>query len=445
MIELSPELMTLGMLGLVLFGILTGYPIAYVLGILGFAFGYLIFGDRVVFLFYSRLYNTFTSYTLLAIPLFVFMGAVLERSGIVERAYSAMYLLLGGFRGGLAVITILLGMVVSATVGVFAASITILTLVSLPPMIKRGYSKSLSTGSVTAGGLLGILIPPSIMLILYGPMANLSVGRLFFSTIVPGITIGLLYIAYISIRCFFQPHLAPAVPREEREQVPFLQKIKMLVVSLVPAAILVFSVLGVIFFGIAPPTEAAGVGAFIALLLAIMYRRFNFKLLVDVSMTTAKTSGFVFLIIALAIPFGSVLIASGGADIIEGLILSVPGGKYGALAAMLMTVMVLGFFVEWIAILYIVVPILTPIARDLNFDPLWFATMVCVTMQMGFMTPPMSFGIFICKGASAPELGIEITDIMRGVIPFVLLVIVALIILTLFPGLVTFLPNLMLN
>ncbi len=440
MIELSPEIITIGMLSSVLVGILTGYPICYVLGLIGFVSGYFIFEDQVLFLFYSRLYNTFTSYSLMAIPLFVFMGAVLERSGIVERVYHALYLFLGRFRGGLAVVTVLLGIIIAATVGVFAASITILTLVSLPPMIKRGYSKRLATGSVTAGGLLGILIPPSIMLIIYGPMANISVGRLFFATIVPGLIIGSLYIGYISLRCLIQPELAPPISDDER-RIPFNEKFKALTVSLLPPVILVLSVLGVIFWGIAPPTEAAGVGAFVAVLLSIVYHSFNVKLMVDAAIITAKMSGFCFLIIGLSIPFGSVMIASGGGDIIADLIMSIPGEKWGGLFAMLGIVFILGLFVEWIAILYIVVPIMTPIAKELGFDSLWFATMVCVTMQMGYMTPPMSMGVFVCKGAIPPGINVEMSDIMRGTLPFVFLVMIAVVLLCIFPELVTFLPG----
>jgi len=440
MFNLSPEIISFGMLSGVLIAILSGYPICYMLGIVGFLAGYLVFQNQVVYLFYNFMYSTLTNYSLMAIPLFVFMGAILQHSGIVERVYHALYMFLGQFRGGLAVVTILLGIIVAATVGVFAASITILALVSLPPMIKRGYSKRLATGAVTAGGLLGILIPPSIMLIIYGPMANISVGKLFFATIVPGLLIGFLYIAYISLRCLIKPELAPSISKKETE-ISFNEKLKLLLFSLVPTVILILSVLGAIFFGIAPPTEAAGIGALVAVLLSIAYRSFNFKLLVDASVITAKMSGFAFLIIGLSVPFGSVLIASGGGDVVTDLIMSVPGDVWGAFFVMIGIVFLLGLFVEWIAILYIVVPIMTPIAKELGFDPLWFATMVCIAMQMGYMTPPMSMGVFVCKAAAPPELHIEMSDIIRGTLPHVFLVMLAILLCCLFPGLITYLPG----
>ncbi len=307
MIDLSPELVTIIMMGGVFLGVMTGYPLGFIVGALALAVGYTIFGGQVVDVIYSRIYGIMTNYIILAVPLFVFMGVMLERSGIAEKLYDALYVWLGGFRGGLAIVTVLMGTILAATVGIIAASITMLTLVALPSMIKRGYSKSIATGAITSGGCLGILIPPSIMLVLYGPMAGISVGQLFFGAVRPGFTLSGLYVIYIGLRSFFQPHIAPAVPVEER-QIPFLKKTWMLLVALGPVAILIMSVLGVIFLGIAPPTEAAGVGAFVATMLTIVYRRFSWQVLKEVALITMRSCGFIFLIVSMAVAFTAVFL-----------------------------------------------------------------------------------------------------------------------------------------
>jgi len=295
MIDLSPEMVTAIMMGGVFIGVLTGFPLGFIVGALALFVGFFVFGGalQVANVIYSNIYGILTNYVIIAVPLFVFMGVMLERSGIAERLYDALYLWLGGFRGGLAIVTVLMGTILAATVGIIAASITMLALAVLPSMLKRGYSKALATGSVTAGGCLGILIPPSIMLVLYGPMAGISVGQLFFGAFLPGFTLSALYITYIAIRSYLQPHIAPSVPIEDRK-VPFMKKTTLLLSSTVPVAVLILSVLGVIFFGIAPPTEAAGVGAFMATLLAIIYRNFSLKTLKEASLITLKSCGFIF-------------------------------------------------------------------------------------------------------------------------------------------------------
>ena len=279
--ELSPELVTILMLGGILVLVMSGFPLAYIIGFIGVAVGIFLWGEGVADVFYLRVYRLMVNRVLLAVPLFVFMGSMLERSGIIEKLYTALYLWLGGFRGGLAVVTVMVGTVMAATVGVITASVTLLTLVALPSMIKRGYSKSFAAGACTAGGILGILIPPSVMIVVYGPMAEISVGKMFFGAFVPGFMLATGYIAYIVIRAFVQHDIGPPVPIEDRS-VPFLKKTGILAISLVPPAILIFSVLGVIFLGIATPTEAAATGALMSMILTMGYRRFNLKVLKDV-------------------------------------------------------------------------------------------------------------------------------------------------------------------
>ena len=338
----------------------------------------------------------------------------------------------------------MLGTIIAATVGVIAASITMLAIVALPSMLKHGYSKSLATGSVTAGGILGILIPPSIMLILYGPMAGVSVGKLFMGAIFPGLTLSTLYMTYITIRSFAQKGIAPPVPVEERK-VPFLTKTYRMLVALVPTAVLIMSVLGVIFLGIAPPTEAAGVGAFASILLVVAYRRFSWKTLQEAALTTILISGYCALLLAMAVAFVSVFIAVGGQEVVTQLLLAVPGGKWGTFGAIMFIILILGMFIDWIGIILLIVPILTPVVMELGFDPVWFGIMVCVNLQMAFMTPPVAGGIFITKGACKPEWGVTMGDIIRGTLPFVGLVVIGLSLFTIFPEIITWLPRQMIG
>ena len=442
--ELSAELVTIVMLGSVLALVITGFPLAYIIGFIGIALGIFLWQEQVSSVFYLRVYRLMVNRVLLAVPLFVFMGAMLERSGIIERLYATLYLWLGGFRGGLAVVTVIVGTIMAATVGVITASVTLLTLVALPSMVRRGYSKSFAAGAVTAGGILGILIPPSVMIVVYGPMAQLSVGKMFFGAFVPGFMLAIGYITYIVVRAFAQPDIGPPVPLEERA-VPFLKKTGMLAVSIVPPAILIFSVLGVIFLGIATPTEAAATGAFMAMLLTIGYRRFNMQVLKDVLTTMLRLSGFIFLVGTMSFAFVGVFLGYGCNVVVTELVMNMPGGKWGAFALIMFVIFLLGFFIDWIGILFIMVPIITPIFEALGFDPIWAAVMVCVNLQTSFMTPPFAMGIYICRGAADPELGIAVMDIIRGIIPYVLIVLVVMVLLVIFPNLITWLPGLMIE
>ncbi len=330
------------MLGGIVLGVLTGFPVGFVIGAVGLGVGYLVFGDIIGEVLYVRAIDLMINYILLAVPLFIFMGTMLEHSGIAEKMFDALYVWFGGTRGGLAVTTIVIGTLVAATVGIIAASVTMLTLVALPTMVKRGYSKSLATGSVCAGGCLGILIPPSVMLVLYGPMANISVGKLFFGAFIPGFLLSGLYITYILIHSYFRPEIAPAIPPEQMPDISFGRKTVNLIAAVAPTGVLIMSVLGVIFLGIAPPSEAAGMGAFVATLLTIAYRRFNFKVLKDVSLSTLRSSGFIFLLLAAAVAFVGVFVRGGGGEVVENLIVGVPGGRWGSFAVVMFIIFILG-------------------------------------------------------------------------------------------------------
>jgi tripartite ATP-independent transporter DctM subunit len=275
-------------------------------------------------------------------------------------------------------------------------------------------------------------------------MAQISVGKLFFGAFIPGFILSGLYMSYIAIHSLLRPKSAPAVPPEER-RVPFLQKTVRLVTAVMPVLILILSVLGVIFMGIASPTEASGIGALAATLLTIAYGRFNLKVLRDVSLETFRSVGFIFLIVVMAFSFVGVFIAAGCDRVISSVILSFPGGKWGVFAIVMFIAFIMGFFIDWIGIVFILVPIITPIAETLGFDPIWFAMMICVNLQMSFMTPPFAWAIFFLRGQAPPDLGITLADIIRGVIPYVFLIMIALGLLISFPQLILWLPSQMIR
>jgi len=445
MIDISQETIAIILLVGVLFGVITGFPLAPVIAGIALIVGYFTWGGpQVTSLFYSRMWGLIRSYVILAAPLFIFMGIMLERSGIAERLYDALYLWLGGFRGGLAITTVLIGTVLAACVGIIGASVTMLALVALPAMVKRGYDKALASGSVCAGGTLGILIPPSIMLVLYGPMAEISVGKLFMAAFIPGLVLSGLYCTYIAIYCLFQPHKAPAVPPKERT-VPFLKKTTLLLTAMVPPVMLVLAVLGSIFFGVAPPTEAASVGAFAATLLALAYRRLTFRALKETAFETLRVTSKVIFVAVCAFMFVGVFLGLGGGNVVKEIILSAPGGKWGAFLLIMFTVFILGMFIDWLGIIFIMIPIITPIGPVLGFDTIWLAVMICVNLQMSFLTPPFAYAIFFLRAAVSPELEVSTADIIRGVIPFVFLIMVGLGLCVAFPQLITWLPSQMIK
>ncbi|MBM4449141.1 MAG: TRAP transporter large permease subunit, partial [Chloroflexi bacterium] len=317
MINLSGEMTALVMLGLVVVGVLLGYPLAFVIGGVTITIGILLFGPKTAsWILYSRAWEIVLNPTLLAVPGFIFMGLMLGHSGIAEKMFAALYVWLGGLRGGLAITTVVLGTILAATVGIIGASVSALAIIALPAMIKRGYDRALASGAVCAGGTLGILIPPSVMLVVYGPMALISVGKLFFAAFMPGFLLSALYIGYITVYSFIRPETAPAVPLEERA-VPFLKKTTDLLLSLLPPALLILAVLGTIFAGIATPTEAAGVGAVAATLLAVIYRHFNLKVLQDVVLQTLIVSAMVMAIGAMGFAFVGIFLRAGGGDAVK--------------------------------------------------------------------------------------------------------------------------------
>lgn len=423
-------------------GIFSGYYLFAVLGILGILFGILFWGDGVFNLLGSSVLETFRNYSLLAIPLFVLMGNILEKSGIAEKIFHALSINLGRLRGSLAVSALVISIIFGASTGVVGATVVTMGTLFLPSMLNRNYNKRMATGVICAGGALGVLIPPSIMLIVYGPAAGISVGQLFYAALIPGVLMGILYICYVLIRSYIQPDYAPSIPKEELTQ--YSSKEKLIgILHMLPVLILVIAVLGSIWFGIAPPTEAAAIGAFIAILIAIVYKKLTFKVLKESLYSTLQISTMVYMIIIFAGVFVSVFMRLGGGRVVEQSLSSLPFDEWGMFITMMLVVFVLGLIMDWIASILIIIPIFTPLAAMLGFDPIWFATMVCIMYQTSFLTPPFAYSIFYLKGVAPPE--VSTSDIMRGVWPFVGIQVFTLIICALFPEIVLWLPSQMLQ
>ncbi|MGQ9695674.1 MAG: TRAP transporter large permease [Thermodesulfobacteriota bacterium] len=444
MIDLSPEWTTVVMFAGILVGILLGYPLAFSLSGVAMIIGFALWGSGMFEMFYLRLFGIITEYVFLAFPLFVFMGIMVERSGVTDRLFGSLYLILGGLRGGLAISTIVLGTILAASVGVIGASVTMMGLIALPAMVQRNYDKSLASGAVCAGGTLGILIPPSIMLVIYGPTANISVGELFMAAFFPGFLLSGLYILYIGIRCALQPQMGPAMPARDRN-IPAPKKFFLLGTSLLPPLILILTVLGSIFFGIAAPTEAAAMGAIGAIMLALAYRSLSWKALWDTMFQTMHTTAMALFIAVGASMFTGTFLGMGCGDVLTKLIVNMPFGKWGSFVLIMVIVFVLGMFIDWIGIVLVMVPLVTPIGDSLGFNRIWLAMMIIVNLQMSFMTPPFAYAIFFLKGIIPDEMGISTNTIIRGVIPFIALIAIALGLMVLFPEIILWLPSKMLK
>lgn len=434
----SEQAAAIFMFGLLLAMVIGGVHLAFALIFIGMVFGLIYQGLAILPMAMLQIFDVMESEILIAVPLFVFMGTLLEKTGIAEKVYQSLYELFGPVRGGLAIATIVTCTIFAACTGVIAATVTTMSLLAIPSMLKRKYNKGLATGVVCAGGSLGILIPPSVMLVMYGPMANLSVAKLFAAALFPGLLLSALYLAYILIRSWLQPETAPAISREERPPIN-LKLFKNTAFYMLPAGFLIVAVLGSILAGVASPTEASGVGAFCALVLAFIYRKLTFAYLKEAAHSTLIVTSMVFFIIFGAGIFNVVFLYLGGGTLIKDTLIGLPLGRWFVLAIMMTLLFIGGFFISWQGLLYILVPIFLPVVDALGFNQLWFALLVCVNLQMSFLTPPFAYAIFFVKGASPPE--ITTLDIYRGVIPFVILQIVGLLLCILFPEIILWLPR----
>ena len=438
---MTPELLTALIFVFILAGIMLGYPIVFVIGGVAGIFGLIVYGSATPTVFATTIYSTITNYVLIAVPLFVLMGNLLERSGIAESLFGALRYLLGPVRGGIALAVVSVCIVFAACTGIVGASVVTMGVLAIPPMLKYGYDKSLTTGTVAAGGSLGILIPPSIMLVIMGSQARVNVGQLFAGAFVPGVMLGILYMIYIFITCNIKPHLGPPLSLEERKAVPVVRRLKLSVINLIPPLLLILGVLGSILAGIATPTEAAGVGAFLVLLMMVGYRRFSLLAVKEAVFECAKTSGMVLLIAAAATCFSSVFVAGGCGEVIKNAVLGLEIGKWGVLVIIMLVYFLLGMLMDWVAIVFITFPIFMPIASELGFDTIWFMMLIAINLQSSFLTPPFGYALFYLKSIVPPE--VKMIDIYRGIVPFVLIIGVVLILCVFFPEIILWLPSIM--
>jgi len=417
--------------------LLIGFPVAFTLGAIAMAFGGFFLGWQEFQLLPMRVWGVMTNFSLLAVPLFVFMGVILERSGMAEELLETVERLMGQLRGGMAVAIVLVGAVLAATTGVVGATVVAMGVIALPVMLKNGYDKGLATGIIASSGTLGQIIPPSIILILLADVMGVATGELFAAAVVPGLLLVLIFIVYILIIAFFRPELVPAA--KVKEDLPGLAG--KVIKNLLPLLLLVVAVLGSIFFGIASPTESAAVGALGTMLLAASHGRMSFTNLRDSSRQTARLTSMVFMVLIGATAFGLVFRSMGGDIVVEDVMTALPGGEWSFLAASMLLIFVLGFFLDFLEICFIVVPILAPIAELMGINMLWFAILIAMNLQTSFLTPPFGFSLFYLKSVAPPSVRIQ--DIYRGVIPFIVLQVLVLGAIVVFPDIVQWLPALM--
>ncbi|HEX7043066.1 MAG TPA: TRAP transporter large permease subunit [Burkholderiales bacterium] len=433
--------MSVGILTALFFGALLlflalGLPLAFVLGGVSVVFLYFTWGVDSFYLVAAKMWDSMNSFTVVAIPLFVFMAMVLERAGIAQDLYRMMHLWWGGVRGGLAIGTVGICTIFAAMCGISGAAVVSMGTIALPAMLERKYDKELALGCINAGGGLGILIPPSILMILYALITGVSVGKLFAAGVLPGLLLALLLSLYIAVRCYFQPHLGPALPKEERGT--WRDKLVALRAVLLPILV-VLMVLGSIVGGIATPTEAAGMGVLGALISAAVYRRLSWDMIRESALRTLRLTAMIMWILFAAHAFSAAYQSMGAQSLIADLMGSLPGGPWGTLIFIQILLIFLGMVLDPVGIMLITLPVFLPIVTAAGFDPIWFGILFIINMEIGYMTPPFGFNLFYLKGIVPP--GITMGDIYRSVIPYTLVEIAGLAIVMAFPAITLWLPD----
>ncbi len=418
--------------------LLLGFPVAYTLGGVAIVFGYIGMGSQLFDLLPLRIWGIMTNYVLLAVPLFVFMGVMLEKSGVAEELLDTMGLLFGKFRGGIALSVIVVGALLAASTGIVGATVVTMGLLSLPTMLKRGYSIPVATGTIAAAGTLGQIIPPSVALVLLGSMLNVPVGDMFVGALIPGMILIGAYLLWILILAFFKPLSLPAMPVEELKQFRESGFWRRVLHAFLAPMLLMLSVLGSIFFGIASPTEAAGVGALGALILTMLRKKFSLAVLKQVMDETTHLTSMVFSILLGATAFTLVFRGLGGDLQLSSWIVEADVSPGTLLAVSMLVMFIAGFFIDFIEIIFILVPVIAPLLHRMGVDLLWFGILAAVNLQTSFLTPPFGFALFYLKGVAPPE--VKTKHIYKGVIPFVLLQLIVLVCLIKFPQLSLWLP-----
>jgi len=434
---ISPEILGIFLIAVMLFSIFVGFPISFTLIFLGFVFGYLGFGKLVFYLLTLQFSMVMTEQTLAAVPLFVFMGIMMEQAGLMERLFSSVQMMLSRVRGSLFYAVLFVSIIFAAATGIVGASVTILGIMAAKSMNRSGYDVRLAAGTITAGGTLGILIPPSIMLVVMGPIMEIPVTDLFAAAIIPGIMLAVLYAGYATIRCYLDPSLGPVVAEEDREK-----DIKVVLyeffMGLVPPALLVFSALGSILFGLATPTEAAGCGALGSILLALAYRKLTLDKLKDGLIKTLEITALIMLLVAASNFFGAVFARLGTPSMITDFLLSLEVNRYLILLIVMAMIFLLGWPLEWVPIVLIVVPIILPLIEGLGFNLIWFAILVAVNLQTAWLSPPVALSAYFLKGV-VPEW--DLKDIYIGMMQFMVLQVIGLLLIIIFPQIALWLPH----
>ncbi len=437
---MSPsELMAIGMIVAFFVLLLVGIPVGLGLAASAFFFGYIGFGPALFSLLPSRIYGVVTNYTLMAIPLFVFMGVMLEKSKLAEELIDVVGHLFGKVQGGMGVAIILVGVLLGAATGIVGATIVTLGLLTLPTLLRRGYPKTIATGMICASGTLGQIIPPSLVLILLADILQESVGTMFAAAMVPGLTLAAVYVMSILLYGMWKPGAMPPIPLDERRALSRGALLRKVVLVVGPPVGLVFAVLGSIIGGLAAPTEAASMGAVGALVFVALSGRLTGPMLFQVARSTLLISAMVFFILICAQVFGLAFRGLGGEHLVQRMFDWVPGGTNGALLFLMLLIFVLGFFLEWIEITYIALPMFLPVFMQAGVDPVWLGILICLNLQTSFLTPPFGWSLFFLKGVAPP--GVSTMDIYKGAVPFIGLQFVALTVVFFFPDLATWLPS----
>jgi tripartite ATP-independent transporter DctM subunit len=435
---MSIEWITVVIFGSMVLVMFLGLPVAFSTGFVGIVCTAFFQGPEAVNVVPTRIFGLMTNYLLDAIPLFILMANLLERSGIVEDIYMMVYHWLGWLKGGVATATVAACTMMAAMAGVVGATEVTMGMIALPQMLNRKYDKLLALGGILAGGTLGILIPPSVMLIVYGMVDNSSIGQLYAGAFLPGFLLSGLYILYITIRCYINPKLGPAVPKEERLDWIGLIKVA---VPIIPGAILIFLVLGTIVIGIAAPTEAAGVGCLGAWIIGVVKRRLTWKDTVQAAVNTIKATGMVMWTMFGANIFIALYIMVGGGDFVNVMLVGSGIDKWLVIWIMMGIVIFLGCFVDWVGILMLIIPLFGPIIRQLGFDPIWFGVLIAVNLQMSFLTPPFGMSLFYLKSVSPPE--VSTVDVWKSAFPFLALQFVGLVLCMYIPDIILWAPKLL--
>ena len=438
---MTPEMMAMLMLGFIVVGIILGIPVAYILGGVPLVFGLIYFGDKILPMYYAMVFGMVRAYALVCVPLFIFMGTLLERSGIAENLYRGFFYVLGGVKGGLAITTVIIGTLFGACTGIVGAAIVTIGLLALPTMLKYNYHKELAVGPILVCGGLGLLIPPSLVMILYGSTAGLNIATLFVAGVGPGLLLSAMFIVYIAIRAKLKPQMAPSISAEERAGVTGWQVTRMIVTSMLPPLILIFAVMGTLFMGIAAPSEAGAMGAVGAVIVVAIGRRLTWTVLRESMMSALRITSFVLFIVMGGKIFMGVFMRLGGGDLITGSLMGLPLSPYGIMIAMLVVVWISGCFMDYLALIFILVPIFHPMIVEMGMNPIYFAAMFACCLQIGNMTPPFAYSVFYLKGVAPP--GVTIGDMYRAAIPFVILQTIGVVILLFVPKIIMWLPGLM--